>query len=193
MTEPGPLPGSLVLLCSAHDLLGQKSACTMEQGKLLNYIVDVLVPLLTAEQEHPLAEQLCPALEQVIPPPYYPPPPPYSSPQAVFCLYAHPTKKSRTRHLVDHNVSQIGLKWERALVLYSYVKPRKLPEHDIKTSSISLDTENLLRRIVALVPDWVQVGKCASVYLCIYEFGIWCRWSGGRPSRWTPLPARPNG
>jgi calcineurin-binding protein cabin-1 len=51
-------------------------------------------------------------------------------------------------------------------VLYSYVRPRKLPEHDdIKTASISLDTENLLRRIVALVPDSVQVERRKTIAL----------------------------
>ena len=137
------LPGSLSLLCTAHELLGHKSACTLEQGRLLNYIVDVFVPLLTGPYEHPCAEQIKKHLEQ-----------------AVFCLYAHPSKKSRARNLADHSVSQIGLKWERALVLYSYLKPKKLPEHDdVKTASISLDAEMLLKRILALIPDGVAVDK----------------------------------
>ena len=38
--------------------------------------------------------------------------------------------------------------------------PAKLPEHDdVKTLSINMDTENLLRRIVSLVPDSVHVEK----------------------------------
>ena len=36
----------------------------------------------------------------------------------------------------------MGLVWERALVLYNYVKPLKLPEHDdVKTLSITADTD----------------------------------------------------
>eukprot|EP00090_Calanus_glacialis_P013101 TRINITY_DN21726_c0_g1_i3.p1 TRINITY_DN21726_c0_g1~~TRINITY_DN21726_c0_g1_i3.p1 ORF type:complete len:2006 (+),score=827.87 TRINITY_DN21726_c0_g1_i3:94-6111(+) len=137
------LPGSLSLLCSAHNYLGQKAACTMEHGKLLNYLVDIFVPILTTYPLPDYSEHVKTALEQ-----------------AVFCLYAHPSKKSKARNLTDHNVSQLGLTWPRALVLYRYVKPAKLPEHDdVKTLSINMDTENLLRRIVSLVPDSVHVEK----------------------------------
>ena len=119
------LPPSLALLNTAHELLGQKSACTLEQGRLLNYTVDKLVSLLANPKDLGCTEQLRSMLEQ-----------------AVFCLYAHPSKKSRNRHLQDHYVSQIGLKWERALVLFNYYKPKKLPEHDdVKTASISIDAE----------------------------------------------------
>ena len=141
------LPPSLALLNTAHELLGQKSACTLEQGRLLNYTVDKLVTLLADPKELGCTEQMRSMLEQ-----------------AVFCLYAHPSKKSRNRHLQDHNVSQIGLKWERALVLFNYYKPKKLPEHDdVKTASISIDAEALLRRIVALIPDKVKVEKRKSI------------------------------
>ena len=142
-TSSTVLPPSLALLNTAHELLGQKSACTLEQGRLLNYTVDKLVSLLANPKDLGCIEQLRSMLEQ-----------------AVFCLYAHPSKKSRNRHLQDHNVSQIGLKWERALVLFNYYKPKKLPEHDdVKTASISIDAEALLRRIVALIPDKVKVEK----------------------------------
>ena len=115
----------------------------MEHGKLLNYLVDIFVPILTTLPLPDYSEQVKTALEQ-----------------AVFCLYAHPSKKSKARHLTDHNVSQLGLTWPRALVLYRYVVPAKLPEHDdVKTLSINMDTENLLRRIVSLVPDSVHVEK----------------------------------
>ena len=41
------LPGSLSLLISAHQYLGQKSCCTMDHGRLLNYMVDIFVPIVT--------------------------------------------------------------------------------------------------------------------------------------------------
>lgn len=41
------LPGSLSLLISAHASLGQKSCCTMDHGRLLGYIVDIFVPIVT--------------------------------------------------------------------------------------------------------------------------------------------------
>ena len=139
----GSLPASLALLNTAHELLGQKSACTLEQGRLLNYTVDKLVDLMKEPKNLGCTEQMKAMLEQ-----------------SVYCLYAHPSKKSRNRHLQDHNVSQIGLKWDRALVLFNYYKPKKLPEHDdVKTASISIDAEALLRRIVALIPDKVKIDK----------------------------------
>jgi len=138
-----PMKGSLNLLCSAHDYLGQKSACGLQKGRLLNYIVDVFVPILTATDLPGYSDQLKTNLEQ-----------------AIYCLYAHPSKKKTVKHLADHNVSQIGLSWERSLVLYKYVLPRKIPEHDdIKIMSVYDDTANLLKRIVALVPDGVNVEK----------------------------------
>ena len=41
------LPGSLSLLISSHTYLGQKSCCTMDHGRLLSYIVDIFVPIVT--------------------------------------------------------------------------------------------------------------------------------------------------
>ena len=41
------LPGSLSLLISSHTYLGQKSCCTMDHGRLLGYIVDIFVPIVT--------------------------------------------------------------------------------------------------------------------------------------------------
>ena len=46
------------------------------------------------------------------------------------------------------------------MILFNYVKPVKLPEHDdVKTLSISADTDSLLRRIVALIPDTIAIEK----------------------------------
>ena len=144
------LPGSLSLLMAAHNYLGQKSCCTMDHGKLLNYLVDIFVPICTfattALYKLPIysIEQIKVALDQ-----------------SLYCLYSHPSKKSsKARHLTDHNISQVGLTWDRALVLYNYVRPLKLPEHDdVKTLSITADTDSLLRRIVALIPDNIAIEK----------------------------------
>ena len=145
------LPGSLSLLISAHIYLGQKSCCTMDHGKLLNYLVDILVPIVTKNPDTTLYKLPIYSIEQVRLP----------LDQALYCLYSHPSKKSsRARHLVDHNISQVGLVWDRALVLFNYVKPVKMPEHDdVKTLSITADTDSLLRRIVALIPDNVAIEK----------------------------------
>jgi tetratricopeptide (TPR) repeat protein len=137
------MKGSLSLLCSAHDYLGQKSCCTLEQGGLLNYILDIFVPILKGPLLPSYADQLKTNLDQ-----------------AIFCLFAHPSKKTRAKNLADHNVSQIALSWERALVVYRYVKPLKIPEHDdVKILSISSDLEVFLRRMVALIPESVELNK----------------------------------
>ena len=57
--------------------------------------------------------------------------------QCFFCLYGHPTKKGRYRHLMDHNAPQIELTWERAEEIFEYFKPKLLPEFDsYKTEAV---------------------------------------------------------
>ena len=93
------MPGSLKLLCTAHHYLGQKSCCTVEKGMLLNYLVDVFMPLV----DRPCLtyfDQLKTNIDQ-----------------AIYCLFAHPSKKCRVRHLADHCVSQVALTWDRAQVI----------------------------------------------------------------------------
>ena len=145
------LPGSLSLLISAHTYLGQKSCCTMDHGRILNYILHVFVPICTSSLTDSLYNLPVYSVERVK----------VALDQAIYCLYSHPSKKSsRARHLTDHNVSQVGLTWRTATVIYNYVKPLKLPEHDdVKTLSITADTDSLLRRILALVPESVGVDK----------------------------------
>ena len=145
------LPGSLSLLMSAHTYLGQKSCCTMDKGRILDYVVHVFVPICTFSVRDNLYNLPVYSVERVK----------VALDQALFCLYSHPSKKSsRARHLTDHNVSQVGLTWRTARVLYNYVKPFKLPEHDdVKTLSITADTDSLLRRILALLPESIGVEK----------------------------------
>ena len=46
------------------------------------------------------------------------------------------------------------------------MKPLKLPEHDdVKTLSITADTDSLLRRIVALIPDTVAIERRKTIAL----------------------------
>ncbi|KAJ8933152.1 hypothetical protein NQ314_014179 [Rhamnusium bicolor] len=58
-----------------------------------------------------------------------------------------------SRHLADHNVDPLPLTWERAFQLYEFYGPDRLPEfNSYKNASISADLEQLLKRIIALVP-----------------------------------------
>lgn len=48
---------------------------------------------------------------------------------------------------------QVDLLWEDALFMFEYFKPKTLPEFDsYKTSTVSADLANLLRRIATIVP-----------------------------------------
>ena len=74
--------------------------------------------------------------------------------QALFCLYAHPSKKSKARHLVDHGISNVAFTWDQCLKPYLYLRPKKLPEYDdLKSASITSEVVIFFRRIIALVPD----------------------------------------
>ncbi len=129
-------PPSVELLVSAHDYLGQRSLCNEEGGRLLLLLVETLTPLARLSGLS-VAEDLKRSLDQ-----------------ALFCLYSHPSKKSRAKHLVDHGASALALTWDKCGVLMGAVRPKQLPEFDdFKSLSVSADTEALLRRFVALVPD----------------------------------------
>lgn len=48
---------------------------------------------------------------------------------------------------------KVDLIWEDALFLFEYFKPKTLPEFDsYKTSTVSADLANLLKRIATIVP-----------------------------------------
>lgn len=49
--------------------------------------------------------------------------------------------------------SKVDLIWEDALFMFEYFKPKTLPEFDsYKTSTVSADLANLLKRIATIVP-----------------------------------------
>lgn len=50
-------------------------------------------------------------------------------------------------------VQQVELQWADALFMFEYFKPKTLPEFDsYKTSTVSADLSNLLKRVSAIVP-----------------------------------------
>ncbi|XP_032112544.1 calcineurin-binding protein cabin-1 isoform X4 [Sapajus apella] len=139
MSETPMLPSSLMLLNTAHEYLGRRSWCCNSDGALLRFYVRVLQKELTAstsEDTHPYKEELETALEQCF-----------------YCLYSFPSKKSKARYLEEHSVQQVDLIWEDALFMFEYFKPKTLPEFDsYKTSTVSADLANLLKRIATIVP-----------------------------------------
>ncbi|XP_053443028.1 calcineurin-binding protein cabin-1 isoform X1 [Nycticebus coucang] len=139
MSESPMLPSSLMLLNTAHEYLGRRSWCCNSDGALLRFYVRVLQKELaasTSEDTHPYKEELETALEQCF-----------------YCLYSFPSKKSKARYLEEHSVQQVDLIWEDALFMFEYFKPKTLPEFDsYKTSTVSADLANLLKRIATIVP-----------------------------------------
>lgn len=64
-----------------------------------------------------------------------------------FCFYPNNT--------MIHFLSflKVDLIWEDALFMFEYFKPKTLPEFDsYKTSTVSADLANLLKRIATIVP-----------------------------------------
>lgn len=133
------LPSSLMLLNTAHEYLGRRSWCCNSDGALLKFYVRVLEKELAASSNndsHPYKEELEMALEQCF-----------------FCLYAYPSKKSKARYLEDHSAPQVELLWSNTLFMFQYFKPKTLPEFDsYKTSTVSADLANLLRRFSGIAP-----------------------------------------
>ncbi|XP_053557948.1 calcineurin-binding protein cabin-1 [Bombina bombina] len=133
------LPSSLMLLNAAHEYLGRRSWCCNSDGALLKFYVRVLhkeLAVSTSEDTHPYKEELETALEQCF-----------------YCLYGYPSKKTKARYLEEHSAQQVELLWEDALIMFEYFKPKTLPEFDsYKTSTVSADLANLLKRIAAIAP-----------------------------------------
>ncbi|KAG8195575.1 hypothetical protein JTE90_002197 [Oedothorax gibbosus] len=132
------MPSSLMLLFTAHEYLGRRSWCTFADGQLLLFNINVMMGELADTQgsTHLYREDLETGLEQCI-----------------YCLYGHPNKRSRAKHLQEHNSKQLTLTWERAALIFQYFRPNVLPEFDsYRTSTVSAELESLLKRIIALVP-----------------------------------------
>uniref|UniRef100_A0A0P4W3M8 Calcineurin-binding protein cabin-1 MEF2-binding domain-containing protein n=1 Tax=Scylla olivacea TaxID=85551 RepID=A0A0P4W3M8_SCYOL len=131
-----PYPSTLFLI-TAHDELGKHSWCCYDDGVFLLYCLDVLVGELSRPLDTQHRQLLHHTLEQIS-----------------FCLYSHPSKKSKHKHLRDHGVPQIALCWERALQLFRYYCPTQLPDfQSSQIPSITDDVASFLKRIVALFPD----------------------------------------
>ncbi|KAJ8947583.1 hypothetical protein NQ318_010095 [Aromia moschata] len=136
-THEVELPPSVAILFSGHEFLGPKGWCLTGQGELLHFILDTVLDRLDTPVFDRLRDKIDIHIEQ-----------------ALFCLYEHPSKKNKiSRHLADHNVDPLPLTWERSFQLYEFYGPDRLPEfNSYKNASISTDLEQLLKRIIALVP-----------------------------------------
>ncbi|XP_071040839.1 calcineurin-binding protein cabin-1 isoform X2 [Parasteatoda tepidariorum] len=149
------MPSSLMLLFTAHEYLGRRSWCTAADGLLLLHCIDVMMADLQdfKGNSYLYREDLETGLEQCI-----------------YCLYGHPHKRTRAKHLQEHNSKQISLTWERAATIFQYFKPNILPEFDsYRTSTISAELESLLKRITSLVPPDEDPTTCFDTYTAYIE------------------------
>ncbi|RZF32702.1 hypothetical protein LSTR_LSTR004130 [Laodelphax striatellus] len=142
------ISASLNVLLTAHEYLGKRSWCLMDEAEILYKILGVTIPLMEsggglAAVDSELLTTLC-----------------HHTEQAFYCLYGHPLKKNKPRHIIEHNAMGLALTWNRSQLVYRYFKPRELPMYDSSVRcSITQDTEALFRRIVGLVPADMDPGR----------------------------------
>ncbi|KAF9407171.1 hypothetical protein HW555_012710 [Spodoptera exigua] len=129
------VPNPLMVLFIAHEQLGKRGWCCKSEGKLLYFTLDTVVPRLRSPS-------LAKSLEQVV----------QYMEQCVFCLFGHPGRKNKLKHLVDHNVPPYTLDWKRAQQVYEIFRPPTLPALEGKLPGITADTEQLFHKILALLP-----------------------------------------
>lgn len=135
--EGDEIPSSIMILFTGHDYLGRKSWCCNSDCQLLYFTLDTVIPRLRAPALSRSLEVICRHLEQ-----------------CVFCLFGHPSKKTRLRYLVDHDVTPTSLDWDRAQQIYELYKPIYIPDVQApKTSSITVETEQLFQRMLSLLPS----------------------------------------
>ncbi|KAJ6646406.1 Calcineurin-binding protein cabin-1 [Pseudolycoriella hygida] len=131
------IPNSLMIFFTAHDFLGRHRLCTNHNGGLLLFTLDVVAPRLRAPSMEPFRDIISEYLEQV-----------------TYCLYGYPSKKARSRHIGRHDAINVELDWQRGIQLFDIYRPDNLPEfNSFKNESISSEHEQLLQRIVSLVPS----------------------------------------
>lgn len=134
----GAMPSSLMLFFTAHEHLGRRSWCTISDGVLLFLFVDVVTQELSKKSAAANAfhEDLTNGIEQCF-----------------YCLYGHPNRRGKVKHLQEHNAKPVSLTWDGCKHLFDFFKPQYLPGFDsYKASTVSSELEVLLKRITALVP-----------------------------------------
>lgn len=132
------MPSSLMLFFTAHEHLGRRSWCTTSDGVLLFLFVDVATQELAKKTAaaNVFHEDLNNGIEQCF-----------------YCLYGHPNRRGKVKHLQEHNAKAVNLSWDRCKQVFDFFRPQYLPGFDsYKASTVSSELEVLLKRIVALVP-----------------------------------------
>lgn len=111
--EEENLPNTILLLFTAHEFLGRRQWCSLEKGRFLLFILDIVVPKIRAPILDSVRECVTETIEQI-----------------TYCLYGYPAKKARSRHIEEHDACQIEMNWLQAQQLYDIYRPDSLPEFD---------------------------------------------------------------
>ncbi|XP_053696269.1 calcineurin-binding protein cabin-1-like [Sabethes cyaneus] len=144
-TEEETLFDSIMIFFVAHELLGRRQWCSNNNSYILLMTLDVISPKLRSPLLEPYRDFITECLEQT-----------------THCLYGYPQKKSRTRHIQDHEASQSIMTWERAVQLFDIYRPDALPEfNSYKIDSISADMEAMFKHILLIFPESCNV----SIYI----------------------------
>lgn len=144
--EEDTIPNSVTILFTAHEYLGGRMWCTKDNGKLLLFALELIVPLLRTPYLEAYRDIIAEYLEQI-----------------TYCLYGYPAKRARLKHIEEHDAQNVDLQWKHALLLYDLYRPDDLPEFDsYKNDSITTEMEQLLQKIIALIPEDVDPSKHAN-------------------------------
>lgn len=131
------VPASLMILFTAHNYLGKKNWCTNNDNYLLYFTLNAVIPRLRSPALASAVETISQCLEQV-----------------VFCLFGHPSKKTKIRYLYDHNATPSKLDWNLAQNIFELYRPYEMPGfNSYKLGSITSETEQLLQRMLSLMPS----------------------------------------
>lgn len=135
------IPASIAILFEAHNFLGRHGWCCIDNGKLLTFIMELIIPKLNFPLYSSIKGKLRLSLEQII-----------------FCLYGHPAKfssgiRSKPRYLDEHVKNHMDLTWKCCQLLFEFYKPENFPSFESRrTDSINIDTVNLFKKICSVIP-----------------------------------------
>ncbi|KRX86960.1 Calcineurin-binding protein cabin-1 [Trichinella pseudospiralis] len=138
---------SLNVLKLAHDVLGEKSLCMINDGQLLEFFMEEILRTLRHPNlvAHPALDGLLETMNE--------------AEQCIFCMCRYPMK--RKRNLRDHSVAAADLTWNRTITLFDFIIPEKLPQCDsAPNESVSSEALQLLLRMETLVPESLHLNSC---------------------------------
>lgn len=140
-SQTNNIPQSLSLLFLGHEYLGKRSWCCFEDGILLFLTLSEIEPFIHTDL---YSASLVHQVDQIF-----------------YCLYTHLIKRNRPRHVQDHHSMGLALTWPRARQLMHFYQPQELPSYDgiSKTFTINTDTEAMLKKIIALIPEELKPNR----------------------------------